>query len=96
MSRLNRSSLAQMIGSIGLACPLDRRVQLRPVILSATLDLGEGLDQVERLRLGKPGDRRALRYFQRARFLGPTLVINPIFSARSLMGAGDRVAALLN
>src|SRR5262245_53713246 len=28
--RLNRSSLAQMIGGLGLARPLDRRLQLRP------------------------------------------------------------------
>jgi hypothetical protein len=49
-----------MIGAFGLARPLDRRVQLRPVIVSAALGLGEGLDQVERLGLGKPGDCRAL------------------------------------
>jgi hypothetical protein len=46
---------------LGLARPLDRRVQLRPVIVSAALRLGEGLDQIERLGLGKPGDCRALR-----------------------------------
>jgi hypothetical protein len=46
---------------LGLARSLDRRVQLRPVIVSAALGLGEGIDQVERLGLGKPGDRRALR-----------------------------------
>jgi hypothetical protein len=33
-----------MIGAFGLARPLDRRVQLRPVIVSAALGLGEGLD----------------------------------------------------
>ena len=34
---------------LGLARPLDRRIQLRPVIVSAAFGLGEGLNQVERL-----------------------------------------------
>jgi hypothetical protein len=46
---------------LGLARAFDRRIQLRPVIVSSALGLREGLDHVERLGLGETGNRRELR-----------------------------------
>jgi hypothetical protein len=40
---------------LDFAGALDRCVKLRSVIVGAALGLGEGLDRLERLGLGKPG-----------------------------------------